>query len=50
MFLSGGGAILLNCVLNVIPIFFLSFLKMYVKVSNKIMKIQWRLLRGGGES
>lgn len=44
--------ILLNFVLNAIPIFFLSFLKIPVKVWKKIMKIQKRFLWRGvkGES
>lgn len=39
-----GRSILLSSVLNVIPIFYLSFLKMHVKVWKKIMKIQRKFL------
>lgn len=40
----GGRVILINYVLNVIPIFSLSFLKMLVKVWKKIVKFQRRFL------
>jgi len=43
----GGRIVLLNAVLNAIPIFYLSFLKMPVKVWRKIVKIQRDFLWGG---
>lgn len=43
----GGRIVLLNSVLNSIPIFYLSFLKMPVKVINKVEGIQRRFLWGG---
>lgn len=48
----GGRVILLNSVLNFIPIFFLSLLTMSAKVWKKMVKIQRRFLCGGvkGES
>lgn len=42
-----GRVILLNFVLNVIPIFFLSYMKMSVNVWKKIVNIQRRFLWGG---
>jgi hypothetical protein len=43
----GGRIVLLNAVLNAIPIFFLSFLKLPVKVRKKITRIQREFLWGG---
>lgn len=43
----GGRVILLNSVLNVILIFFLSFLKMQINVWNKLVMIQTNLLWEG---
>jgi hypothetical protein len=43
----GGRIVLLNSVLNSIPIFYLSFLKMPAKVINKVKSIQFRFLWGG---
>jgi len=43
----GGRIVLLNAVVNVIPIFYLSFLKMPKKVWRKIVKIQHDFLWGG---
>lgn len=42
-----GRVILLSYILNVIHIFFLSFMKIPFKACNKIMMIQQRFLRGG---
>ncbi|GAU40270.1 hypothetical protein TSUD_60610 [Trifolium subterraneum] len=44
----GGRIVLLNSVLNSIPIFYLSFLKMSVKVWKKIVRLQREFLWGGG--
>jgi hypothetical protein len=41
--------VLLNAVLNAIPIFYLSFLKMPLKVRKKVIRIQREFLWGGGE-
>jgi hypothetical protein len=43
----GGRITLINSVLNVIPIFFLSFLKMPMKVWRRIVRIQREFLWGG---
>ena len=43
----GGRIVLLNSVLNSIPIFYLSFLKMPVKVWKRIVRIQREFLWGG---
>lgn len=43
----GGQIVLLNSVLNSIPIFYLSFLKMTVKVWKKIVRIQREFLQDG---
>jgi hypothetical protein len=43
----GGRLILLNSVLSAIPIFFLSYLKMPVKVWKEVVKIQRKFLWGG---
>jgi hypothetical protein len=43
----GGRIVLLNSVLNAIPIFFLSFMKIPVKVLHKVTRIQRELLWGG---
>jgi hypothetical protein len=43
----GGHIVLLNFVLNSIPIFYLSFLKMPIKVIKKVEGIQRRFLWGG---
>jgi hypothetical protein len=43
----GGRIILLNSVLNVMPIFHLSFLKMPNQVWKKVVRIQMEFLRGG---
>jgi len=45
----GGRIVLLNSVLNVIPIFYLSFMKMSVKVWRKLVRIQREFLWGGVE-
>jgi len=45
----GGRIVLLNSVLNAIPIFHLSFFKMPVKVRKKIVRIQREFLWGGVE-
>ena len=42
----GGRIVLLNSVLNSIPIFYLSFLKMLAKVIKKVVSIQRRFLWG----
>jgi hypothetical protein len=44
----GGRIVLLNAVLNAIPIFYLSFLKMPLKVRKKVIRIQREFLWGGG--
>ena len=44
----GGRIVLLNSVLNSIPIFFLSFMKMPLKVWGRIVRIQREFLWGGG--
>jgi hypothetical protein len=43
----GGRIVLINAVLNALPIFFLSFLKMPVKVWREVVKIQRNFLWGG---
>jgi hypothetical protein len=43
----GGRIIMVNAVLNAIPIFYLSFLKMSAKVLKKIVRIQREFLWGG---
>jgi hypothetical protein len=43
----GGRIVLLNSVLNAIPIFYLSFLKMPVSVLKKVVRIQREFLWGG---
>ncbi|GAU49947.1 hypothetical protein TSUD_408420 [Trifolium subterraneum] len=43
----GGRVILLNSVLNSIPIFYLSFMKMPVKIWKQIVKLQRQFLWGG---
>lgn len=43
----GGRVVLLNAVLNAIPIFHLSFLKLLVKVWKRVVKIQREFLWGG---
>lgn len=43
----GGHIVLLNSVLNSIPIFYLSFLKMPTKVVKQIVRIQIKFLWGG---
>jgi hypothetical protein len=43
----GGRIVLLNSVLSAIPIFYLSFLKMPVKVWKEVVKIQRKFLWGG---
>jgi hypothetical protein len=43
----GGRIVLLNSVLNAIPIFYLSFLKILVKVLKKVTRIQREFLWGG---
>jgi hypothetical protein len=43
----GGRIVLLNSVLNAIPIFYLSFLKLPVKVWKRIVRIQREFLWGG---
>lgn len=43
----GGRIVLLNSVINAIPIFYLSFLKMPGKVWTSLVKIQRELLWGG---
>lgn len=43
----GGRIVLLNAVINAIPIFYLSFIKMPMKVWRKIVKIQRDFLWGG---
>lgn len=48
--LAWGNVVLLNYVLNVILIFYLSFLKMSVKVWRKIVQIQWGFLWGGAKA
>jgi len=49
-FLSFGGRIvLLNSVINAIPIFYLSFLRMSVKVWGRLVRIQREFLWGGVE-
>jgi hypothetical protein len=45
----GGRIVLLNFILNVIPIFYLSFLKMSASVIKKVVGIQRGFLRGGTE-
>lgn len=42
----GGRIILLNSVLNAIPIFYLSFLRMLVKVWRRLVRIQREFLWG----
>jgi hypothetical protein len=46
----GGWVVLLNYVLNSIPIFYLSFMKMPVKVWKKIVRLQQNFLWGGPKS
>jgi hypothetical protein len=43
----GGRIVLLNAVLNVIPIFYLSFLKLSVQVWRRLVGIQREFLWGG---
>ncbi|KAK2444918.1 hypothetical protein QL285_015908 [Trifolium repens] len=43
----GGRIVLINAVLNALPIFFLSYLKMPVKVWREVVKIQRNFLWGG---
>jgi hypothetical protein len=43
----GGRIVLLNAILNAIPIFLLSFLKLLVKVRKKVIRIQREFLWGG---
>ncbi|MCI05237.1 ribonuclease H protein, partial [Trifolium medium] len=43
----GGRIVLINAVLNAIPIFYLSFMKMPVKVRREVVKIQRKFLWGG---
>jgi hypothetical protein len=43
----GGRIVLINAVLNSLPIFFLSYLKMPVKVWREVVKIQRNFLWGG---
>jgi hypothetical protein len=43
----GGRIVLLNAVINAIPIFYLSFLKMPNKVWRRLVKIQRDFLWGG---
>jgi len=43
----GGRIVLLNLVINVIPIFYISFLKMPEKVWRRLVKIQREFLWGG---
>jgi hypothetical protein len=43
----GGRIVLINFVLNAIPIFFLSFLKMPVSIVKAVVRIQRSFLRGG---
>ncbi|MCH83867.1 ribonuclease H protein, partial [Trifolium medium] len=43
----GGRIVMVNAVLNAIPIFYLSFLKMSVKVWREVVKIQRKFLWGG---
>lgn len=43
----GGRIVLLNSTLNVIPIFYLSFLKMPMKVAKMVIRIQKEFLWGG---
>jgi hypothetical protein len=43
----GGRVVLINSILNSIPIFFLSFMKMPVKVWKEVVKIQRKFLWGG---
>jgi hypothetical protein len=43
----GGRIVLINSVLNVIPIFFLSFMKMPVSMWKNVVKIQRQFLWGG---
>ncbi|MCH86251.1 ribonuclease H protein [Trifolium medium] len=43
----GGRIVLINAVLNAIPIFYLSFMKMPVKVWKKVVRIQREFLWGG---
>ena len=43
----GGRIVLLNTVLNAIPIFFLSFLKMPTQVWRRVVRIQREFLWGG---
>jgi hypothetical protein len=46
----GGRIVLINAVLNSLPIFFLSYLKMPVKVWREVVKIQRNFLWGGLEN
>ncbi|PNX87860.1 ribonuclease H [Trifolium pratense] len=43
----GGRLILLNPVLNYIPIFFMSFLKLPIQAMKKMIRIQWEFLWSG---
>jgi hypothetical protein len=43
----GGRIVLINAVLNSLPIFFLSFLKMPVKIWREVVRIQRKFLWGG---
>lgn len=43
----GGRTVLLNCVLNAIPIFYLSFLKIPAKMLKMVIRIQRYFLCGG---
>ncbi|KEH37841.1 transmembrane protein, putative [Medicago truncatula] len=45
----GGRVVLLNAVLNAIPIFYLSFFKLPVRVWKKVVRIQREFLWGGGK-
>jgi hypothetical protein len=43
----GGRLVLINSVLNSIPIFYLPLMKMFVQVRKKVVRIQWDFLWGG---
>jgi hypothetical protein len=43
----GGRIVMINAVLSAIPIFYLSFLKMPIKVWKEVVKIQRKFLWGG---
>jgi hypothetical protein len=43
----GGRIVIINSVLNVIPVFYLSFMKMPAEVLKKIIRIQREFLWGG---